>query len=121
MSDEATTESVAVAENVGVVEEAAPASPSAESRMSRKQMVARIEELEAMLAERDAQIAALKSAPVSPSANDAAGEFRSRIVLAGIRFRGRDYEHGDAFPFDPNSPPPDVSGVFVEGIHYGYR
>ncbi len=121
MSDEATSESVAVAENVGVVEEAAPASPSAESRMSRKQMVARIEELEATLAFRDDQIAVLQRMIRSPSADDAAGEFRSRIVLAGIRFRGRDYYHGDTFPFDPNSPPSDVSGVFVEGIHYGYR
>lgn len=46
---------------------------------------------------------------------------RPFVAHAGLRFRGRDYESGDAFPFDPLNPPDDVSGSFVEGLHYVYR
>jgi hypothetical protein len=66
-----------------------------------------------------AQVAALSSsAPVAASE----GAFKRRVTgHCGIRFRGREYHEGDVFPFDPTDPPHDVSGVYVEGIHYRYE
>lgn len=59
-----------------------------------------------------------EEAPAAP----VAASLRSPFVgHCGVRFRGRDYERGEPFPFDPQSPPADVSGEFVEGLHYVYR
>lgn len=93
----------------------------------------RIAELELLVEERDASIADLNAtvealraqvAALSSSAPVAASEgaFKRRVTgHCGIRFRGREYHEGDVFPFDPTDPPHDVSGVYVEGIHYRYE
>ena len=93
----------------------------------------RIAELELLVEERDASIVALNAtvealraqvAALSSSAPVAASEgaFKRRVTgHCGIRFRGREYHEGDVFPFDPTDPPHDVSGVYVEGIHYRYE
>ena len=93
----------------------------------------RIAELELDVEARDASIVALNAtvealraqvAALSSSAPVAASEgaFKRRVTgHCGIRFRGREYHEGDVFPFDPTDPPHDVSGVYVEGIHYRYE
>ena len=103
---------------------AAPALATAEDRIA---------ELELLVEERDASIVALNAtvealraqvAALSSSAPVAASEgaFKRRVTgHCGIRFRGREYHEGDVFPFDPTDPPHDVSGVYVEGIHYRYE
>lgn len=112
---------------------AAPVAPVAPAAKVDTSAADRIAELELAVEERDATIAGLRgtvealtaqvealthAAPVAASE----GAFKRRVVGAcGIRFRGRDYFEGDAFPFDPNDPPHDVSGVYVEGIHYRYE
>ena len=67
----------------------------------------------------EAEIASLKA--LVPAAQPS-GVFKRRVTgPCGIRFRGRDYHEGDPFPFDPADLPHDVSGVYVEGIHYRYE
>lgn len=90
----------------------------------------RIAELEAQLAaanaradaaEREALDALAKSAAIPADAL----MLRPYLKHTSIRFRGRDYtpiEGVDVlFPFDPQSPPSDVSGLFFEGVDYEYR
>ena len=99
-------------------------SPAAADRIAELELL--VEERDASIADLNATVEALRAqvAALSSSAPVAASEgaFKRRVVGAcGIRFRGRDYFEGDAFPFDPNDPPHDVTGVYVEGIHYRYE
>ena len=102
----------------------APALATAEDRIAELELL--VEERDASIADLNATVEALRaqvaalssSAPVAASA----GAFKRRVTgHCGIRFRGREYHEGDAFPFDPTDPPHDVSGVYVEGIHYRYE
>jgi hypothetical protein len=40
---------------------------------------------------------------------------------SSVTYRGKVYEPGAPFPFDPRHPPSDVSSSFVEGLDYVYR
>lgn len=116
---------------------AAPLAPPAKVDTAQADRIAElelaVEEHVATIAARDASIVALNAAvealraqvealthaaPVAASE----GAFKRRVTgQCGIRFRGRDYHDGDPFPFDPADPPHDVSGVYVEGVHYRYE
>lgn len=116
---------------------AAPLAPPAKVDTAQADRIAElelaVEEHVATIAASDASIVALnatvealraqvealtRTAPVAASE----GAFKRRVTgQCGIRFRGRDYHDGDPFPFDPADPPHDVSGVYVEGIHYRYE
>lgn len=103
---------------------AAPALATAEDRIAELELL--VEERDASIADLNATVEALRAqvAALSSSAPVAASEgaFKRRVTgHCGIRFRGREYHEGDAFPFDPTDPPHDVSGVYVEGIHYRYE
>ena len=103
---------------------AAPALATAEDRIAELQLL--VEERDASIADLNATVEALRAqvAALSSSAPVAASEgaFKRRVTgHCGIRFRGREYHEGDVFPFDPTDPPHDVSGVYVEGIHYRYE
>lgn len=94
----------------------APPPPSAADRIAA---------LELDLEQRDATIAALRAElearPSSPPAAPEGSSLRRRLTgPCGVTFRGRAYEDGEPFPFDPDAPPPDVSGAFHEGLHYRY-
>ncbi len=103
---------------------AAPALATAEDRIAELELL--VEERDASIADLNATVEALRAqvAALSSSAPVAASEgaFKRRVTgHCGIRFRGREYHEGDVFPFDPTDPPHDVSGVYVEGIHYRYE
>ena len=103
---------------------AAPALATAEDRIAELELL--VEERDASIADLNATVEALRAqvAALSSSAPVAASEgaFKRRVTgHCGIRFRGREYHEGDVFPFDPTNPPHDVSGVYVEGIHYRYE
>ncbi len=118
-----------VASPAVIVETPVPVSPAdriAELELTVEARDATIEELNTALANAhasyEAEIAALKASTVAVAPTPAEGAYKRRVVGAcGIRFRGRDYFEGDAFPFDPSDLPHDVSGVYVEGIHYRYE
>ncbi len=102
----------------------APALATAEDRIAELELL--VEERDASIADLNATVEALRAqvAALSSSAPVAASEgaFKRRVTgHCGIRFRGREYHEGDVFPFDPTDPPHDVSGVYVEGIHYRYE
>lgn len=118
----------------------APVSPAAVAAPPPVAPADRIAELELLVEERDATIAdlnaalanahasyeaeivALKASVAAVAPTPADGAYKRRVTgHCGIRFRGREYHEGDAFPFDPTDPPHDVSGVYVEGIHYRYE
>lgn len=112
-----------------VVETPAPVSLAdriAELELTIEARDATIAELNTALANAhasyEAEIAALKASAATVAATPAEGAYKRRVTgHCGIRFRGREYHEGDAFPFDPNDPPHDVTGVYVEGIHYRYE
>ncbi len=109
----------------------APALATAEDRIAELELLveerdATIADLNAALANAhasyEAEIAALKASAAPVAATPAEGIYKRRVTgHCGIRFRGREYHEGDVFPFDPTDPPHDVSGVYVEGIHYRYE
>lgn len=98
----------------------------AELELAIEEHVATIAVRDASIVDLNATVEALRAqvealthaAPVAASE----GAFKRRVTgPCGIRFRGRDYHEGDPFPFDPAALPHDVSGVYVEGIHYRYE
>lgn len=104
----------------------APADRIAELELLVEERDATIADLNAALANAhasyEAEIAALKASAAPVAATSVEGVYKRRVTgHCGIRFRGREYHEGDAFPFDPTDPPHDVSGVYVEGIHYRYE
>ena len=104
----------------------APADRIAELELLVEERDATIADLNAALANAhasyEAEIAARKASAAPVAATPAEGAYKRRVTgHCGIRFRGREYHEGDAFPFDPTDPPHDVSGVYVEGIHYRYE
>lgn len=71
--------------------------------------------------------AALDGTPVTPEAPAPAPavesvtvEMHAVVHHSSLMFRGRIYEPGAPFPFDPQRPPRDVLASFVEGIHYRF-
>lgn len=42
------------------------------------------------------------------------------VFHSSVMYRGRVYEPGEAFPFDPRRPPEGVSARFAEGVHFRF-
>lgn len=114
---------------------AVSASPAASSPATspdgdlRREVVAlkdRVAELE-LAAESAAQTIAARDATIAElqgALDDLRNAAPARVAIVKkytLRFRGKDYEHGEVFPFDPRTPPHDAPGPYVEGLQYTWR
>lgn len=72
---------------------------------------------------REAEIAATGVPPAARPASTSVGAVAVAPFVghSSLTFRGRVYEPGAPFPFDPKRPPEDVAGPFVEGLDFFYR
>jgi hypothetical protein len=72
---------------------------------------------------REAEIAAIGASPAARPASTSIGAVAVAPFVghSSLTFRGRVYEPGAPFPFDPKRPPEDVAGPFVEGLDFFYR
>jgi len=70
-------------------------------------------------AEREAEIRAARAERPEHGHGPAESSRGMRALVAhGIFFRGRQYDAGAEMPFDPESPPADLSTKMVEGVHF---
>lgn len=98
----------------------APTTPAPETHAEPPPPLPSVGELLARIDELKAQLAAQKPSPVDPTVTR-----RAYLHHTSIRFRNKDFVpvagQDIPFPFDPQNPPEDVSGYFVEGVDYVYR